>query len=42
MAPDPSRCLQKTPFLHHFFYLLLFEATLASFFKDENSKRVTK
>ncbi len=35
-----SRCQQKTK--HNFFSLWLFEATFTSFFKDINSKRVTK
>jgi hypothetical protein len=32
----------KNQFLTQFFYLLLSEATLTSFFKDKKSKRVTK
>ncbi len=38
----PSRCQQKTNFLHNFFCLLLFEGTFTSFFEDKKSKRVTK
>ncbi len=33
---------KKLIFEHNFFCLLLFEATLTSFFKDKKSKRVTK
>ncbi len=38
----PSRCEQKTIFCKQFFYLLLFDGTFTSFFKDKGSKRVTK
>ncbi len=38
----PSRCQQKTNFKKKFFYLLLFEGTFTSFFKDKKSKRSHK
>ncbi len=38
----PSRSQQKTNFIHNLFCLLLFQNTFKSFFKDKNSKRVTK
>ncbi len=38
----PSRCQQKTYFLHNFFCLFLFEATFTKFFKDKKSNRVIK
>ncbi len=39
---EPSRCQQKNNFIHNFFFLLLFEGTFTSFFKDKKSKRFTK
>jgi hypothetical protein len=39
---EPSRWQQKKYFLIQFFLLLLFEAKLTSFFREKNSKRVTK